>query len=242
LGYILWTLEINPIFAPSFLLSKLKSISIMKASQGNYLNMLNAVLDTMDSNQPLWEAIPLIVAGNGRLKTLRTSLEEAAAKQKENASTGHTAAKELARTALENKLFDAGKKLRAYAIVEEDAVAESQSNFSRSALDTLSLLNLLTLSRAIVKIITPLLEQLKDYGITAEDMTALQADIEKLSTLNAHRDAVVDLRMTYTESITKTLSATRRELRKLDSLVEAFINDEMFLSLYFNARRIHNVR
>jgi hypothetical protein len=214
----------------------------MKTSQGNYLNMVKAVGDIFDTNKPVWENIPQIVTGSGNLKIFVADINKASTGQKENASSGHTAAKELARTTLEDRLFSIGKKLRAYAIVEEDSVAEDHSAFSRALLDQLSFNNLLNLGRAVQEIVKPRLESVKEYGIVEEDLSNLQADIDKLSVLNAHRDAVVDLRMVYTEFISEKFSAIRRELRKLDALVEAFIDDEAFHSLYFNARRIHNTK
>jgi hypothetical protein len=143
---------------------------------------------------------------------------------------------------LEDKLFVIGRKLRAFARLEDDTVAANQADFSRSSLDALSLNNLLSLSRAIIEVCKVRLASLKAYGIAQADLTALQTAIDKLAALNAHRDAVLDFRMENTSSISKLLSKLRHELKTMDALVEGFIDDEAFLTVYFNARRIHDVK
>ncbi len=214
----------------------------MNKSQSNYFNMAKAVLDVFDNSRQVWENKPLLSAAYNGLKTLCGSIDMAAAKQQENAPEGHTAAKEAARTELEDKLFVTGRKLRAFARLEDDAVAEKHSAFSRSSLDELSLNNLLNLSRAIAEVCNVRLPQLEAYEINEAVLTDLRTVADRLAVLNAHRDAVIDFRMENTLSIAGLLSEIRRELKTMDALVEGFIDDEAFLTVYFNARRIHDVR
>ncbi len=204
--------------------------------------MSKAILDVFDNSKPVWENKPLLSAAYEGLKVLCRDIDKAAAKQQENAPEGYTAAKEAARTELKDKLFITGRKLRSFARLEDDTVMEKQSDFSRSSLNDLSLNNLLNLSRAIVEVCKTRLTQLEAYEIDDKTLTDLQEATEKLAVLNAHRDAVVDYRMENTLSIAGLLSKIRRELKTIDALIEGFIEDEAFLRVYFNARRIHDVR
>ncbi|MDR2907593.1 MAG: hypothetical protein LBU91_06365 [Bacteroidales bacterium] len=214
----------------------------MKKSQSNYLNMVKAVCDVFESNSSAWGDVGLVKDAFFDVCELVKAVETAAAKQVENAPEGHTAAKEAARTALEDLLFNLGRKLRAFGRIEEDAVVERQSSFSRSALDDLSLNNLLNVSRAIAELCKVRAEQLKPYEIDEVALTNLQLATDKLAKLNAHRDAVVDSRMENTASIVDLLSKTREKLKTLDALVEGFFDDEAFLAVYFSARRVHDVK
>ncbi|MDR1678687.1 MAG: hypothetical protein LBR81_02810 [Prevotellaceae bacterium] len=214
----------------------------MRKTQSNYVGMSSAVLDVFDNRKSVWENKALVSAGYARLKALSKDINETAAKQKENAPEGYTAAKEEARTELEELLFVVGRKLRAFARLEDDVVAATQSDFSRSSLDILSFSNLLNLARAIVEVCKARLTQLKAYEIDEVALDELQTAIDKLASSGAHRDAMLDFRMENTSSIEKLLSKMRRELKTMDALVEGFIFDEAFLTVYFNARRIHDVR
>ncbi|MDR1679205.1 MAG: hypothetical protein LBR81_05435 [Prevotellaceae bacterium] len=214
----------------------------MTKKQSNYFNMIKAVDDVFSNCRAVWEEKTLLVACYERLHGLNERIVVAAAKQKENAPEGHTAAKENARTMLEDRLFVMGRRLLAFAYLQKDTVAATQADFSRSSLDNYSVNNLLSFARAIFKLCEARLSLLKDYEIDDAAMKDFQAVIDRLANLNAHRDAMVGFRMESTASIASLLSKARQELEIMDSLVEGFIVDEAFLTVYFNARRIHDVR
>ncbi len=214
---------------------------VLTELESNYFNMSKTVCDVFENSKNVWENKALLSAAYNRLKTLCESIGEVAAKQKENAPEGYTAAKEIARTTLEDKLFIISRKLHTLWGLA-DVVAAEQSKFSRSSLDELSLNNLLNLARAIAEVCRVRLDRLKAYEIDETTLTDLQTAIGELSTMNAHRDAVMDCRMENTSSISKLLATMRRELKTTDALVEGFVSDEAFLAVYFNARRVHDVR
>jgi hypothetical protein len=214
----------------------------MKKTESNYFNMAKSVCEIFENSKNSWKSKSLIVASYERLKILCDSISIVAAKQKENAPKGHTVAKKAARIALKDLLFSVGRKLRAFARLENDAVIENQSNFSRSALDRLSLNNLLNFARAIAEMCKVRFEQLKPYEIDDVMITNLQEATEKLEKLSAYRDAVIDFRVENTSSLADLISKIRQELKTLDALVEGFVEDEAFLNVYFNSRRIHDVK
>ncbi len=214
----------------------------MNKTQSNYFNMMKAVNDVFMSNGAVWEQQGLLVTCRKRLHELIEGVGEAAAKQKGNETEGHTAAKEAARTVLEDRLFVVGRRLGAFANIEGDMVIAAQANFSRSSLDHLSGNNLLSLARSIFKVCDERFSLLKGYEIDEGVMKDLRSGIDEFADLNAHRDAVMDFRMENTASIASLLSKARQELKTMDMLVEGFIFDEAFLAVYFNARRIHDVR
>jgi hypothetical protein len=214
----------------------------MQKTQSNYLNMAKAVCEIFDNSRDVWENKSLLIASYERLKSFCDNISGAAAKQKENAPEGHTAAKKSASNELKDLLFGVGRKLRAFARLEADAVIEHQSNFSRSSLDNLSFNNLLNLARAITEVCKARLEQLKPYEIDEILLNNLQDATEKLAKLNAHRDAVMNFRMENTAAIADLIAKTRQELKTLDALVAGFVEDEAFLTVYFSSRRIHDLK
>jgi hypothetical protein len=65
--------------------------------------------------------------------------------------------------------------------------------------------------------------------------------IERTATLYAARDAVVDQRIEATADLDKLFNTARNQLKILDDLVEGYLEDETFITTYFNARRIHDL-
>ncbi|MDR2908164.1 MAG: hypothetical protein LBU91_09285 [Bacteroidales bacterium] len=215
----------------------------MNKSQSNYFNMVKAVCDVLENNVLAWREAGPIEDVVSEVSELRKAVEIAASKQVENTPTGHTAAKEAARTRIEDELFNIGRRLRSYGRIAKDAVIEEQSKFSRSSLDRLSLNNLLSLARSIAALCKARAEEeLRGFKIDADMIAKFELAVADLDKLAAHRDAVVDVRMENTSSIIDLLGKLREQLKTLDALVEGFVDDDGFLMVYFSARRVHDVK
>jgi hypothetical protein len=214
----------------------------MNKTQSNFYTMLKAVCGIFENNKNILESNQLLYDGYNRLLTVNINITKAAAKQQENAPQGYTAAKDAMRVVLSDKLFLIGRRLRAFARLENDAVAEEHSVFSRSSLDLLSHNNLLHLSRAIIQICKLRIDKLSNYEINSTILEEFETSVNQLDRLASKRDVVVDERMENTSSLIELLATARQELRTMDALVEGFVEDEAFLSIYFNARRVIDLR
>ncbi|MDR0733537.1 MAG: hypothetical protein LBF08_05715 [Dysgonamonadaceae bacterium] len=213
----------------------------MKISQSNHLNMLKAVLMHFDGNVSAWTGISVVSAGVTALKVTITDIIATATKQSENNPVGYTAAKEHAREKLEHLVYQTALRVRSYANMAGDEVLLETMHFSRSFLDDLGINNFLTRSRVVVDACVANLSKLGDYQITQETVADLQQRIDQTAQLYAQRDTVVDQRMEATARLKKLFAQARKQLKVLDDLVEAYIEDDAFVATYFNARRIHDV-
>lgn len=213
----------------------------MKQSQSNYLNMARAVNSAFE-NSRVWHGNVLIEESAEKLKDFCSQINAEATKQELNKTKGHTAQKEQERTLLEDRTHKICGRLRVYAVKHDDEVTAAQVNYSRSSLDVLSLNKLLTTARKAVEIAAELLPSLEVYKVTQEDIDELQVSIDTTEKLNARRDAVKGERTENTSHLANLFSRLRKELKLMDTQVDSYIDDEEFREIYFNTRRIHDIR
>jgi uncharacterized coiled-coil protein SlyX len=214
----------------------------MKISQSNYLNMSNAVLAHFDNNVPVWSGIRIIAESVGGLRNTLADITGTATRQSENNPVGHTAAKEQSRDELENLVYLTALRIRSYAGVAGDEVLLEKMRFSRSALDLLGINDLLTRSRVALDACKANLPTLTEYQVDQKTVDELQQRIDRTAQLYAQRDAVIDQRMEATARLQELFAQARKQLKTLDDLVEAYVEDDAFVATYFNARRIHDLK
>ncbi|MDR1129818.1 MAG: hypothetical protein LBK96_02430 [Prevotellaceae bacterium] len=214
----------------------------MKISQSNYLNMSNAVVTHFDNNVPVWSRIRIIAEGVGRLKTTIADITATATRQSINNPVGHTVAKEQAREGLEDLVYLTALRIRSYAGIAGDEVLLEKMRFSRSALDVLGINDLLTRSRLVLDACTVNLSALTEYQVDQKTADELQGRIDRTAQLYAQRDTVIDRRMEATARLQQLFAQARKNLKTLDDLVEAYVEDDTFVATYFNARRIHDLK
>jgi uncharacterized coiled-coil protein SlyX len=214
----------------------------MKITQSNYLNMLNAVLAHFDNNTPIWTGISIVATGVNKLKNTVANITVAATSQGETKPVGHTAANEQARDGLENLLYLTALRVRSYAGIAGDEVLLEQMRFSRSALDLLKINDLLTRSRLVMDACTANLSALTEYQVDQNTINDLQQLIDQTAQLYAQRDTVIDQRMEATARLQELFAQARKQLKTLNDLIEAYVEDNSFVATYFNARRIHDLK
>jgi hypothetical protein len=214
----------------------------MTISQSNYLNMSNAVLTHFDNNVPAWSGTGIVSKGVGRLRDTIMDITGTATKQDENNPVGHTVAKERSRDGLEGLVFLTALRVRSYAGAADDDVLLEKMRFSRSSLDTLGTNVLLTRSRMVLDACVANLPALTDYQIDQKTIDELQQRIDRTALLYAQRDTIIDRRMEATAHLQQLFTQARKQLKTLDDLVEGYVEDNVFMATYFNARRIHDLR
>jgi uncharacterized coiled-coil protein SlyX len=214
----------------------------MKISQSNYLNMSNAVLTHFDNNVPVWSRIRIVAEGVEKLKNTIAEIIGTTTRQSENNPVGHTVAKEQSRDGLEDLVYLTAVRVRSFAGMAGDEVLLEKMRFSRSALDILGINDLLTRSRLVMDACTANLSALTEYQVDQTTVNELQRRIDRTAQLYAQRDTVIDRRMDATARLQQLFAQARKQLKTLDDLVEAFVEDDTFAATYFNARRIHDLK
>jgi uncharacterized coiled-coil protein SlyX len=133
-------------------------------------------------------------------------------------------------------------RVRSYAGIAGDEVLLEKMRFSRSALDVLGINDLLTRSRLVLDACTANLSALTEYQVDQNTINELQQLIDRTAQLYARRDTVIDQRMEATARLQELFAQARKQLKTLDDLVEAYVEDDTFVATYFNARRIHDLK
>jgi hypothetical protein len=112
---------------------------------------------------------------------------------------------------------------------------------SQSALDRMKHNDLLTFGRVVVVACEEHLPELANYQIDSNTVSKLSQSIEQTAALYTERDTVVDQRVEVTADLEKLFAVARNQLKVLDDLVDGYIEDEIFVATYLNARRIHDL-
>jgi|GEM_PF-2544707 len=213
----------------------------MEKPQRNYLNMAQAVCDVFatDSN---WQGSDLVTKSLQKVKDLCSDINQLAMHQQQNKSNGHTATTDVARTNLEDHLYTVSLRLMAWARDNNDMVVQNQVKNSRSVLSKMPLQTLFAHARSITEVCKKNVTTTANYLVSTADIVGLEAGIDNVAQLNGHRDAVIDTHMEQTARLKKKFASLRKELKVMDTLVEAYVTNGIFPSVYFNARRIHDVR
>lgn len=215
----------------------------MKRRNANYLNMAKAVLIHLEGDKNQWQSNGLLFGCYVRIKGLCTEIEKAETGKELQNTVGHTEAKDHAHDEIEEKILTLGLRLRAFArLTKNEVVGAKVKELSHTYLARQNFNNFLTISRSIIETCQGYLSQLADYKITAETLDSLQKGIDKLSNLYAHRDNVQDQHMQSASHIEELFVDLRHEMKLMDDLMEAFIENKDFLDVYMNSRRIHDLR
>jgi hypothetical protein len=170
------------------------------------------------------------------------AVNAAALKQNENKPVGYTASKEQTRDMLEATIYLTALRVRSYAGAIGNEVLAQKTRFSRSSLDALKTNDLCIVANTLADACEEYSGDLVEYLGDQSTVNRLRELAAETTTLYAKRDTVVDERMEATARLKQLFAELRRLLKALNDLVEAFIDDDVFVATYFNARRTHDLK
>jgi hypothetical protein len=214
----------------------------MRQNQSNYLNMASAVLQHFDNHASIYVNVRIVASGVDKVRSTVDVINAVALKQNENNPMGYTASKEQTRDSLETTLYLAALRVRSYAGATDNKVLAQKTQFSRSSLDALRTDDLCLAANTLADACEEHLADLAEYQVDQTVATRLRELVKKTKTLYAKRDTVIDERMEATARLKDLFAQLRGLLKTLDDLVEAYIEDDVFVATYFNARRIHDIK
>ncbi|MDR2927572.1 MAG: hypothetical protein LBV41_05145 [Cytophagaceae bacterium] len=204
--------------------------------------MANTVVDTFNVRQEVWIKIPFIAIVHARITMLCTDINNASKEQIINDTTGYTDARDNSRSILEDKILIIKSRLKTYAIIENNPVVLKQADISESKLNRMSLSTLLSTARSIAELCITNADQLQTFMITAADGEQLLELAKQTSELNAHRNTVSGQHTENTSRLDELFARLRKDFKLMDTMVDGYIDNEEFLTIYHNVRRIHDVR
>jgi enamine deaminase RidA (YjgF/YER057c/UK114 family) len=195
-----------------------------------------------DNHTDVWSNAGIVVTGVTKVRSVVDNINAAALKQNENNPTGYTASKEQTRDLLETTVYLTALRVRSYAGATGNETLAQKTQFSRSSLDILGTNDLCIVADTLANACEEYSGNLAEYQVDQSTANSLRELAAKTKTLYAQRDTVVDERMEATARLKQLFAELRRLLKTLDDLVEAFIDDDVFVATYFNARRIHDLK
>jgi len=206
----------------------------MLTKNGNYLNMVHAVADTLRKHESTWATLPRFpVYANELFETLRLTDE-----QLEGAKIDSTGATLDKADAVETALHLAGQlSRRAMAYAEDRHEYELRNQLKVKHHDLMRGQGVDTLNklRDVLTQLEAIKLQLPDYGVTAASLDAYKQAIDRYEQLLVHPRGVIVERKTHNETVIDYLHAIRRLIYKMDHLVNNF-EGTPFEREYHNAR------
>jgi hypothetical protein len=204
--------------------------------------MANAVLQHFDNHAPVWTNEKIVAPGVAKVRSTVDAINVVAVKQNENNPVGYTASKEQVRDSLETTLYLTALRVRSYAGATGNEALAQKTLFSRSSLDVLKTNDLCVAAVTLADACEENLSDLAEYQVDRSAVSRLRELATQTKTLYARRDTVIDERMEATARLKQLFAQLRGLLKTLDDLVEAYIEDDVFVATYFNARRIHDLK
>jgi hypothetical protein len=152
---------------------------------------------------------------------------------------GYTKRKDAHMFEILEHAFQLSLKLRSYAKVTQDHVLQEAVDYSYTALERGPQQLVLQRCQRIAQHARDHLPELAAYRVTEEEVTALEQLLSMTEPMTPARNVILGSRKTATGNIPELIGQARKQLDTLDDLVEGIIDDETFVSTYFNVRQVN---
>ena len=211
----------------------------MKSSQENKLSMYYAVQKICGVNNSVWKGLPAFVSAFASLETNIGKIENALGIQVKNI-TGVTEDKGFIEDAMIEKTLQVSSAVFAYANDINDLALKGKVDLCKTDLNRLRDSISAQRCQLVHDEANVIVGSLGNYGITAADLSNLQAKVDAFGAMLASPRTAITERKGATNEIVKLLAKTDVVLKnKMDKLMEKFkVNNPEFYRLFFNARII----
>ena len=214
----------------------------MEVKHKTYWDMQKNCIAYAQNHQAAWKDIAVISNLVNSLVANEKELNNAVISQDSLKTNGHTEQKNQALEAHTAKMYKLCRKLTLYAKETGNAVLRAKADVPESKLDYLSDTDALTLFTSILLLARDGQTNLVNYGITTQELDALEAEQERLKKLIAQRNTVGEGRKQATRSIKECIADSRKILSKLDDAFEGMIDDNSIIAGWFDVRKIKGRR
>lgn len=212
----------------------------MNVRQLNRKNMLDAVNSYLDENVSIWQSIAILATAKTRLNQTLIAVDVAQAAQAE-AQVTIGKSKLALKKAIATKADVLNDLVEAHALIEGDDELARQMGDTKSDLFRASYSDFFIKVKAIIEKASELQEVLvNDYGMTAEQLTDIQNDLNRLLEINGQPRAYQIKSSVATNEIEQLLNEANDVLtNQMDKLISIFKRrDPNFYHGYQKARMI----
>lgn len=195
---------------------------LMNQDQANLVGMFEAVDAYLGEQTPVWLGFKAMEDARAELTDGIAAIRVKAGRQAAP-TTGAAVEKEDLRDALEDKTFEVADLTAAWAAAENKPEVTAVVQITRSALDTLSGDDLETTAQHVAAAAQANLAALTDYGVTAADLTDLEAKTAAFSAAKPSPRVAISGRAAETATLPEAIQAVRLLLRnRIDKLMTKF--------------------
>ena len=212
----------------------------MNQKQINRKEMYDATLHYLDLNSQKWSPIQKIGEFKNELVEINKSIEIEAKKQAD-AQIFVGKSKTQLKHIIANKADVLNDTIEVYAMLTGNNALAQQMADSASSLNKMKKENFIMRVKLIVEKATEFLKQLtKEYGVTKEQVTDLQSDIDTFLEMNGMPRAYRIESSVATQDLTTLFTQATNVLEnKLDKVMKIFKNkDANFYNGYVSARMV----
>lgn len=202
--------------------------------------MITTVKNVLDKNEPTWSEFTRFGTSVTAFKALKTEIDKRAA-DAQIVTSGATEDKSNAAADAFDLISKLSKRAAVYAIDQNDMELHDSLRVSRGMLSQLSGKAALNKITAVYNRLEALGEALVPYGITADELTKLKTLIDAYDDLSELPRTLIVERSTHIRSLPQLLTAMRKVLYEMDSLITYFDGTD-FEADYLNARKIIDPR
>ena len=202
------------------------------------MNMADTVIGFLDAFASVWSGIPSIADTVLKLKGHKSAIDGLAFEQASGVTKGATNLLQVSREAMTGLAVPVIQKLRPFAKVAGKADLLPLIDFSESELTQISHKDGLNRCKVVLEEGRKYQPEMADFGLSVEELDALEAAINGVAMLSGDRDGIIGARKTATQGIQDQIDKIRDQLEILDDLVPALVSDNTFVQTYKNNRRI----
>ena len=211
----------------------------MDLKEKTFGEMLKEAISYLHKNESVWMNLAVIAANVAALEEDEQELDHAFKAQDENDPGGHVAQKNEQLTVFFRKVYKVGRKLSFYAKETGDKVLLNDADVPESTFMILPEKEALIKCSTILKRGNEYLQKTAGYGITAEELNNLTAELSALEKMQPTIGIITNDRKSARRSIKEVIAGARVLLDKLDDAFEGMVDDEdAFLDGWFAVRKI----
>jgi hypothetical protein len=213
----------------------------MTQEQDDITTMFEAALNVLDENNSIWSGRPAFADAVTRAEAGTTDIRSTTGQQ-QSPTTGITGDKAQARNDLEEILLVVADQVAAFAAKSGDNDLGAKVELSKSSVDRLTDSDFVLAAKRVSQAANSNSAALAAYGVTAAELTALDAATAKFDGMKGStRGAIVD-RKVATMSLPERIGSVRSIFRnEIDKMMTAFKKTNPdFYNGYFAARIIVN--
>lgn len=198
------------------------------------------MLSCMEDYKSKWGHNVHIAESVETIDGIADAIEDAARKQGDNVTVGHTADKNQTLEGALDRGLDLCRKLHLMARKTGKAQLFADTDFTESSFDDGTEEEQIERCARMARLAQQHLPALATYEVSEGDIAALNAIIEAVKPKEAERDAVGARRTQATGSIPALMKQLSAKLHELDDEIETFMtkpDQQEFRETYFIARR-----